>query len=250
MNAEQETAQTSPSTSTEAEPVTQDSTASPDGAEDAGEADPTPTYEDDTEAFLARFSQGLDTVQTAEYQMDFWEDGYPSFIAGVIDYSRTPVAAHFTLPAPDDPDVMMEGITLDGVMYANMGERSQGKWVEATGLTEPSDPVGDMRKFAQGITSVVLEGTTHEDGVPAERYTVMVDPAQLPAGEIRPGTVLPDLIKYKVYLDAEGRPIRTDVTIGSTSATIRMRNFNAPVTIEAPAADQILSFEEYYGSLG
>lgn len=246
-----EASETSPPASTEAEPDTQDSAPRADEAEGAtGQDDPAPLFEDDSEAFLAHFAQGLDTVQTAEYEMALWNDGYPSIVTGVIDYTRSPIAAAFTMPAPDGSEVMIQAIALDGVMYMNMGERSQHKWVEATGFTEPYDPIGDMRTFAQAITSVVLEGTVHEDGVPAERYTVMVDPTKLPAGELEPGTMLPEEVKYKMYLDAEGRPIRSDVTIGTSTANIRMRNFNAPVVIDAPPADQILSFEEYQGSLG
>ncbi|TGO05353.1 hypothetical protein SERN_1357 [Serinibacter arcticus] len=245
-----EASEVSPPASTEAEPDTQDSTSPAEESEDiAGQDDPAPVFEDDSEAFFAQFEQGLATVQTAEYEMLLWDSGYPSIFTGVIDYTRSPIAAALTMPAPDGSEVTIQAIALDGVFYMNMGERSQHKWVEATGLTEPYDPIGDMRNFSQAITSVVLEGTVHEEGVPAERYTVMVDPTKLPAGEVEPGTILPEEIKYKIYLDAEGRPIRSAVTIGTTSADIRMRNFNAPVTIDAPFPDQILSFEEYQGSL-
>ncbi|PWD51484.1 hypothetical protein C8046_13290 [Serinibacter arcticus] len=249
-----EPAETSPSASTEADAVTQESTPSPEDTEDAEntaeQASPAPAIGDDTEAFLAHFTQGLDAVQTAQYEMELWDAGYPSIIAGVIDYTRSPIAASFTMPAPDDPDVMMHAISLDGVMYMYMGERSQHLWVEATGMTEAYDPIGDMRDFSQAITSVVREGSVQENGVPAERYTVMVDPTRLPAGELDAGTVVPEELKYKIYLDAEGRPIRSEVSIGTSSVTIRMSGFNGAVSIEAPPADEILSFEEYQGSLG
>lgn len=204
---------------------------------------------DATAQFLEHFTAGLDAVQTASTLMVMNDpSGAVIEYKGVIDYTQDPIAMTMTMPSPEDPAIMMETVMVDGVMYINMGERSQGKWVEATGMTEASDPIGEMRAFEAAITDVVHVGPVDLDGVATEQYTVTIDPKLMPAGSVDPGTVLPESIVYEIFLDAEGRPAGMDMEFMGGSINTRLTNFNAPVTITAPAADQIISLEELQGA--
>ncbi|TGO05354.1 hypothetical protein SERN_1358 [Serinibacter arcticus] len=174
-------------------------------------------------------------------------NGSVTEMSGTMDYLRDPIAMTMTMPSPEDPAITMETVMVDGVMYLNMGEMSQNMWVEATGFTEASDPIGEMRDFSQAITEVVHNGPVDLDGVPAEHYTVTVEPSLMPAGTLEPGTMLPETVTYEIYLDGEGRPAGMDIEIMGGSVITRLTNFNEPVTIEAPPADQIISFEEFQG---
>lgn len=205
---------------------------------------------EDAKAFISHFTQGLDAVDTAAMTLVIADGTGPTIeMAGVVDYTQDPIAMTMTmtLPSPEDPSVMMDSIALDGLMWINLGERSQNKWVEATGMTEPNDPVADMRAFSQAITDVVAHGPVDLDGVVTEHYSVSIDPKLMPAGELEPGTMLPDTITYEIYLDTEGRPAGLDIDLMGTSVETRLTNFNEPVSIEAPPADQIISFEEMQG---
>lgn len=221
---------------TEAETTEAETTEA--ASQDAGSGDA-------TAQFIAQFTAGLDAVQTASTSIMMIDPtGAVVEYTGVIDYTADPIAMTMTMPSPEDPSIVMEAVMVDGLMYINMGERSQGKWVEATGMTESSDPIGEMRAFEGAITDVVHVGPADLDGVATEHYTVTLDPRLMPAGSLDPGTALPESITYEIYLDGEGRPAGMDMELMGGSINTRLTNFNAPVTIVAPPADQIISMEE------
>ena len=202
----------------------------------------------DAAQFIEDFTRGIDAVETAVMSMKLNDpNGSVTEMTGTMDYVRDPIAMTMTMPSPEDPTVTMETVMVDGVMYMNMGDMSQNKWVEATGFSEASDPIGEMRDFSQAITEVVHNGPVDLDGIPAEHYTVTVEPSLMPAGALEPGTMLPETVTYEIYLDGEGRPAGMDIEMMGGSVITRMTNFNEPVTIEAPPADQIISFEEFQG---
>jgi hypothetical protein len=77
------------------------------------------------------------------------------------------------------------------------------------------------------------------NGGPATHYVLSVDTSRMPGGQ--PGD--PTDAHLDLWIDRADRPVKTHVavTIGTTNldSTLTLGNFNAPVAIVAPPADQV-----------
>lgn len=94
-------------------------------------------------------------------------------------------------------------------------------------------------------------GSDSVDGVPSMHYHVTVDPRaavqKLPAEQAQQMQAAVDAgvdaIPLDVWVDGRGRPVRLTDEVSANGQTahveLRLNHFDQPVTIEAPAADQI-----------
>ncbi|GMA30090.1 LppX_LprAFG lipoprotein [Litorihabitans aurantiacus] len=233
----------SEASSSPSESASSDDTASDDVSQDAGSE-----ATGDPSDFLDAYAQGLEDLTTASFSMTMDLMGQQTTSNGVLDYTTTPPSTEMTM------DMMGQSLQMrmvDGVTYMNMGEMTQNMWAEmdpamagAAGA-QSSDPVAQMRLLADAITGADLVGEEDVNGAPADRYSVTVDTTAMASGMgTDMGTAgLPDAITYDIWLDGEGRPVKTlmEMEVGgqATSTEIVLSNFGDDVTIEAPPADQI-----------
>jgi len=108
-----------------------------------------------------------------------------------------------------------------------------------------SSSVDQYTLFAEASTVQVV-GEEEIDGVPATHYSLTVDVTALPNDSpgrrelLGAGVVQ---LPVELWVDAEGRPVRMtqEVTAGGqeVSTVVSLSDFDEPVTITAPPADQV-----------
>lgn len=233
----------------------EDATTAPaDAATTAAEPTEEPTQEateeetpeegkgDASSDFLDRFQQGIASIETAAMSLVMSSSLGDITSTGVVNYSTDPTSMAQTM---DMMGITVEMRMVDGVTYMNMGDLTQGKWVtgsaEEFGLDDSvsGDPLAQMKDFGNALVNVVEVGQEDLDGVSTTRYVLTLDTSKLSGADAG----LPDTLDYDIWLDGEGRPVQMVVTMDvegtSFVATTTMSAFNEPVTVEAPAPDQI-----------
>jgi hypothetical protein len=100
--------------------------------------------------------------------------------------------------------------------------------------------------LAGAAKSVELKGSEPVDGVSTTHYSIQVEIAKLPAtypgkAELASGGVA--VLPLELYLDSQGRPVKAipHVTVQGQDVPISAQysDYNKPVSIQAPPADQI-----------
>ncbi|MDN5861497.1 MAG: hypothetical protein L0H84_23080 [Pseudonocardia sp.] len=169
---------------------------------------------------------------------------------------------NFTLPGQAAP---LELRLVDRTIYVKLpaGAGGQGWLKVPVDANNPQtaefakliDQVDIAKQYDQFRTAGVLKGQAPDtvDGVPTTRYDLTVDVAEAiaaaPSEEAR--TQLEPLaqagvktLDMQIWADAENLPrqIRSSFTAQgqNASATIKLSDWGAPVTVEAPPADQVL----------
>lgn len=110
-----------------------------------------------------------------------------------------------------------------------------------SGLTPASlDKLGDLAGAADSVRDL---GPATVNGTPTTHYRVVINPAKLPPAIRSMAVLSTSPIPAELYTDARGRPIKiqvaTTVLGQATDTTIEFSRFGEPVTITAPAADQV-----------
>jgi LppX_LprAFG lipoprotein len=100
--------------------------------------------------------------------------------------------------------------------------------------------------FVTAADSVTVKGKQTVDGVQTTRYAVVVNISKLPAdlpGKDELGSSGLSTLPVDLYIDGQGRPVQVSenftVSGQSISTKVTMSNYNKPVTISAPPADQV-----------
>jgi hypothetical protein len=109
-----------------------------------------------------------------------------------------------------------------------------------------SASLGSVSAFILAAKSVTPKGTESIDGVSTTHYSVVVDisklPSSLPGKDALVSSGLAT-IPLELYIDSEGRPIQVtedfEVQGQSVSTKVTVTDYNKPVSIEAPPANQI-----------
>ncbi|TGO05498.1 LppX_LprAFG lipoprotein [Serinibacter arcticus] len=218
-------------------------TESPSESESASE-DATADSGDATAQFLDAYAQGLENLTTATIAVTSSIGGMETVSDGVVDYTTTPPSSQMALNLGGQS---VEMVMVDGAIYMNMGEMTGGMWTQMDEATAEAsganaDPLAQMRMFQDAITGAELVGQEDVNGAQADHWKLTVDSAAI-AGDAAGAAALPDIIAYDVWLDGEGRFVKSlvamEVAGQSTSTETIMSGFGEPVTITAPPADQI-----------
>lgn len=211
-------------------------------ATDAAEGD-----EVDIDEFLAEFEEGVEATTTARMTMVMEAQGDEIDIEGDVDYTTNPVSMAMVMSGGPLGGGDIEMRIVDGSVYMNLGDASQGKFLELSleqlgaqagigDFTEQLDPGAQLETFRQGLTEVEFVGDDEVDGVDAEHYALVVDTTQL--DESAAG--MPDDLELDVWLDDENRVIQTTSDLGAMgSITANVFDFGADVEIEKPAPSEI-----------
>lgn len=157
------------------------------------------------------------------------------------------------------PTGQAETRIVEGVMFMNLGEISQNKFVDLSqsamkdqfaGSVNQINPEMQLKSFAAAVESFKAEpGTEQIDGVEVTQVSLTLNTEKLfsanpltqaQAGEL--AAMVGPSIEYVMYVGADDLPRRISIPAMGPSAAMEM-NYSAwgePVTIEAPAADQLV----------
>jgi hypothetical protein len=109
-----------------------------------------------------------------------------------------------------------------------------------------SASLGSVSAFIAAADSVKLKGTQSIDGVSTTHYSVVVNiaklPATLPGKDALSSSGLATL-PLELYIDDQGRPVQVtedfQVQGQKVSTTVKVSNYDKPVSITAPPANQV-----------
>lgn len=210
----------------------------------------------DVEDFVSYLESGMDTMTTAGISMEMAVAGQAMTGEGSIDYTTTPPSIAMRISGGTFGGQNVEMRMVDAVMYMNMGELSQGKFIafdldelsEMAGLgdfdfSKQMDPNAMFDALEEGITEVTFVGDEDVDGTDARHYRYVVDTGEVSMYDNMPPAVkgsLPDTITSDVWLDDENRMVKMETDMGSLgSMVMKMFDFGEPVDIQKPPASQI-----------
>ncbi|HJQ07585.1 MAG TPA: DUF6612 family protein [Nocardioides sp.] len=170
------------------------------------------------------------------------------------DVQMSPLAMSMTMTmGPTQIDEML----VDGVMYMKApGMTPSGKWVKldiaqmgqmmgGSGLTDAlTNPLGMMDKMTGFITKATYVGPDTVSGAAAKHYRMTVD---LKAAMAKLFPKLPSSATANVgptadediWVDDQGRAVKTVVNFGSGSMTTLLSDFGKKVDVQAPPASQV-----------
>jgi hypothetical protein len=201
----------------------------------------------DLDEFLADFEEGVDATTTARMSMDMEAQGQAIDIEGDVDYTTEPVSMAMVMTGDAFGGQDIEMRIVDGTVYMNLGDASQGKFVQLSleqlgaqagfgNFTDQLDPGSQLETFREGLTKVEFVGDEDIEGVDTEHYTLTVDTTKLE--ESPPGA--PETLELDVWLDDENRMTQMETDLGDMGTlTARMFDFGSDVEIEKPAASEI-----------
>jgi hypothetical protein len=109
-----------------------------------------------------------------------------------------------------------------------------------------SASLGSVSTFTKAAKSVEGKGTQSIGGVETTHYKIVVDvsklPADMPGKSELEGSGLKE-IPIDLYVDGQGRPVQIGEALSVQGTTVTTKaavtNFNKPVTITAPPANQV-----------
>jgi hypothetical protein len=135
-------------------------------------------------------------------------------------------------------------------MYVQSSQAG-GKYIEfdlddpanplGSGLSERLDPAGSVEAFTKAVTSVTSSGSEDVDGRTLDRYELTVDTTKLADGGQGSTAALPPEVTVVVWLDDEDRMAKTSMELGPVQYDATLSDFDKPVELEAPTADQVIS---------
>jgi hypothetical protein len=222
-------------------------------SEEATEDEPEAGSPVENDEFMGVFRRAFEDATTAHMTMSSGGAGAELEAEGVADYSTTPLSMAMTMRSPQFGNGAAEMRLVDGVFYIKMP--MLGKKFLKFDMDDPSNPFGtvltdqmDPRTmfdaFEKGLKGVTFEGEEDVDGEPMDHYEVTVDSAVIleESGQTaQPETNMPKEITYGMWFGEDGlfRMMRVSFGEASGDMTVKYDQWGEPVTIEAPAPNEI-----------
>lgn len=230
------------------------SSSSSSGAEEssdseAGKVDPA-TFIDDVKA-------GLEASTTAKITMQIDMGGQAIDADGAVDYTTTPPNMVMNMQSPALGDQAIEMRLVDKVLYMNMGQMTNNKFVSydlsdadnlppgMDQLTSTMNPLAAFDSLEESVESVVLVGEEQIDGDQVAHYKVTVDSSKLDQFQQMPTQAqLPKTVTYDMWLDDQKRirkmTTSTDMGDASMQMEVQFSSWGEPVDISAPPASEVV----------
>jgi hypothetical protein len=213
-------------------------------------------------AFVAQATTAVEQAQTVKVKESMSLLGIPLTANGVAKFDDQAVAADVTSSTPVGP---VQVIIVDGDVYVKgLTKGAPGKpWAKNAGESKDiasalkqSDPRLALKMFAD-VGTLEPVGTETVNGVSATHYSVTVELAKLAKKFPDLADILDVLIKQgiktqdvQLWVDDQKRPVRIVTSAqlpnpakpGSKIAskqTVDFTDWGAPVSIQAPPADQV-----------
>jgi hypothetical protein len=164
--------------------------------------------------------------------------------------------ASVTMDLPPDSGITMKQV--GGILYANLGAKTQNKFVainpadpsstlgpQFSSLLNRANPASQLGAFKDAISTVEVGGSPELiDGVQATRYNVSVKSSAIVALMGVTGAAaaaLPAELKYVYWIGPDNLVRKITVDVAGSSSEITMSKWGDPVTITAPTADEIIT---------
>ncbi|KRC64817.1 hypothetical protein ASE12_08545 [Aeromicrobium sp. Root236] len=174
------------------------------------------------------------------------------------DAQSTAMSMEYSESGEDDMSMRL----VDGIVFANLGESSDGKFVRIdpedaesqmgrvfAPLMDELDITTSIRQFEEAVTDVEQDGDTREiDGVTTTPFQVTIDVDRaIESGalekdtNLRPGAS----VEYTFYVDDDDLLRRMEFAVDSAHATMDVTNLGEPVDIAAPPADEVIDEDAF-----
>ncbi|MGO3147545.1 MAG: hypothetical protein ACTIJ6_07685 [Leucobacter sp.] len=203
------------------------------------------------ENFAERISKAQLEAGTVHSEMSMTLGEQAQTMSSDLQLAEDPsqMKMNMTMTAPSAMEIRL----VDSVMYMNMGEMTQNKFI-ATDLNSPeaaqyasmlsqSNPQEQMELFASAVQDFQVSDETVEiDGVDTYEYTLTLDTATLLEGQNVPteGVEMPETVNYVMNIGADDLPRLMISDMGGTQTEMTYTKWGEEVSIEAPSADELI----------
>jgi hypothetical protein len=224
----------------------------------AASAEYTEGEEVDKEEFLSDFREGLEASTTAgiTMTMDLGQSGTMT-AEGDADYTTDPPNLAMTMEVPTMPDGGVDIRIVDGVMYMNMGQMTNDKYMlldlsdpsnlppGMDSLTEQMDPLAAFEQFGPALTSVTYVGEEEVDGDQTQHFELVMNTADVETFKDLPqGADIPEELTYDAWFDDEFRFRQLQLEMEAAGTPVKMEmqasDWGEDVEIEAPDPDDVV----------
>ena len=223
--------------------------SSPAAGHAAGEQVEPASFADDMKA-------GLDASTTAKMTMTMESAGTSIDAEGQVDYTTKPVSMAMTMTSAMMGNQPIDMRLVEGVIYMNMGKMSQGKFISfdlgdssnlppgMSGLADQMDPLASFEQFEPALKTVTFVGDEDVDGEQLAHYEVVLDPEKMTTLQGVPASAgMPDEVTSNLWFDDQFRvrQMRMQMDLAQPVSTeVKLFDWDQPVQIEAPPADQVV----------
>lgn len=144
---------------------------------------------------------------------------------------------------------------VESAFYMNMGAMTQDKYVkispddsnplaaQMSSILAQSNTVNQMKNASAAVKDFTVAGAEKVDGADTTHYALTLDTKKLLAAQgaqAAQTAQIGDTITYDMYVDSKDLIRRAVMNVGTAKTTIEYSKWGEPVTIEAPAADQLI----------
>lgn len=232
------------------------------GESDDG-TDPTPDLPSGQAVDLDQFAEivrdGMERVTTASVDVLVDIDGEGGDGTGVLDVTGNRDALELNL-ADQGSEERAAFYMIDGVVFLKEDATSDDKFIklqpdlnEGLSLYSLFHPHQLTDIFLDEAKSVEHLGAEEADGESVEHYRMDVDPKAFDKilGGLLPPSASPTVIEQQIWLDADGRLVRSLVELaeGEEEFIIEMSlgDFGGPAPVEEPPASEVEDLSEFRG---
>ena len=239
-----------------AEPAASSSSASESPQSPDAQSDTSAGKEVDPAAFVDDLQAGLKASTTAKMTMKLNMGGQAINADGAVDYTTTPPNMAMTMQSPALADQSIEMRLVDKVLYMNMGQMTNNKFVSydlsdaknlppgMDQLTNTLNPLAAFDSFEEGIKSVVFVGDEDVDGEQLGHYKITVDTSKIDQfKELPTQAQLPDNVNYDLWLDDQNRMRKMTMKLESGTpmeTEVEFSKWGESVDIAAPPASEVV----------
>jgi len=202
--------------------------------------------------FAKRVADAQMEAETAHMTMKTEANGQKMTAEGDIQVGESVDDTKLTM-AIEAADQKMDMRLIDKVMYMNMGQMSDDKFVKID-LTDESNPIGkqfsgmadqvdpsqQIEDMGDAVTNFEKKGSPEDiDGVKAQRYDVTIDPSEMSSVPEDTQSMLPDKITYTMYVDADDLMHRITMDMQGTEMTMDYSKWGESVDIDKPSDSEV-----------
>lgn len=197
---------------------------------------------------------GEDALGAFDFTLNFVDGTEDLAAAGSVDLNGASPAAQLSLDVP--PMGALDVRLVDGNAYVNIPELTpEGKFFKVpadelgdfgvTDVTDSLDLNSMMDQWTAGSPEITFVGAEDVNGATTDHYEITIDAeAALDAvGETAPADVdLSEAVTTGIWVGQDDHLAKMVIGIDGGSATVNFDNWGSDVTIEAPAAADLMEF--------
>ncbi|MEB4614575.1 hypothetical protein [Leucobacter sp. M11] len=207
------------------------------------------------DTFADRMSKAQTEAGSVHTEMSTEFQGQSQVMTGDMTITEKPSDMKMSVTMELPGGMTMEMRMLDAKLFMNMGEMSQNKFVETPlsgpeaeqflGQLDQLNPQQQQQALADAVTDFsAAEKTEKIDGVETRAYTLTLDTKEMLKGQAdvlaAAGSDMPETLEYVMHVGSDDLPRRVVMTVAGVVVETNFSAWGKPVSIEAPAADQLI----------